>query len=268
MSDPASRTLQTSTRAPWRWALTGALGAALVTVLCCAPAAWLARAVAWVSGGQVLLLHARGTVWDGQAQLALTGGAGSRDRTELPSRLAWSLRPRLDGVSLRLHGDCCTRVPVVVHVLARWRGLRIHAEDSAIHFPASILHGLGTPWNTLDLRGQLQITTQALQWQHVDGRWSSRGSLRLDALSISSRLVPRLVLGSYRLDVQGGDVAQLQLRTLDGILQLHGQGQWSGRGGLHFRGEAAASAGREALLSNLLNIMGRRQGARAVISLG
>jgi len=254
-------------RAPWRWALGGALLAAMATAITCAPAAWLAYGLARASGGQVLLQQPRGTLWDGQAQLVFTGGADSRDRTQLPTPLVWSLRPGLDGARLRLHSDCCTATALRLHARLRWRSVQLALEDGNIQFPAAMLHGLGTPWNTLDLRGQFALAAQSLHVQHVGGRWSSRGSLRLDALDVSSRLVPRLVLGSYRLDVRGGDVAQLQLRTLDGILQLHGQGSWSAQG-LHFRGEAAARAGHEALLDNLLGIMGRRQGARALLSFG
>jgi general secretion pathway protein N len=35
-----------------------------------------------------------------------------------------------------------------------------------------------------------------------------------------------------------------------------------------FSGQASAAAGAEAALNNLLNIIGRRQGARSVISIG
>ncbi len=41
-----------------------------------------------------------------------------------------------------------------------------------------------------------------------------------------------------------------------------------GPGGVRFRGEARAGAADEAALTNLLNIIGRREGARSVISIG
>jgi general secretion pathway protein N len=37
---------------------------------------------------------------------------------------------------------------------------------------------------------------------------------------------------------------------------------------LRFAGEARASAGHEEALSNLLNIIGRREGSRSLLSLG
>ena len=88
---------------------------------------------------------------------------------------------------------------------------------------------------------------------------------RLEALAVSSRLSPLKPLGSYRLDIQGGDSPRLQLSTLSGDLQLSGLGQWVDSR-LHFNGEASASPEREAALSNLLNILGRRQGARSIIT--
>ncbi|MCY1531269.1 hypothetical protein D9M68_664890 [compost metagenome] len=42
---------------------------------------------------------------------------------------------------------------------------------------------------------------------------------------------------------------------------------WSGTA-LRFNGEASAAPGREDALSNLLNIIGRRDGARSIITLG
>ena len=80
--------------APWGWAAWGgALGLAGALLLF-APAHWLGGAVAQASRGQLLLNDARGTVWNGSAQLVLTGGQGSVDTAALPGRLEWRLRPR------------------------------------------------------------------------------------------------------------------------------------------------------------------------------
>jgi len=67
--------------------------------------------------------------------------------------------------------------------------------------------------------------------------------------------------------VQGGDSVSLSLQTLQGDLQLSGSGLWVGQR-LRFTGEASAAPEREGALSNLLNIIGRRNGARSLISLG
>ena len=57
------------------------------------------------------------------------------------------------------------------------------------------------------------------------------------------------------------------LTTTSGALQLSGNGQFAA-GRLRFRGQASAAPGSEAALNNLLNIIGRRQGAQSVISIG
>ena len=74
-------------------------------------------------------------------------------------------------------------------------------------------------------------------------------------------------MGSYRLALTGGDAVGLDLSTLEGSLRLSGSGQWVGSR-LRFSGEASAAPGMEAQLANLLNLLGRRQGDRAIISLG
>lgn len=136
-------------------------------------------------------------------------------------------------------------------------------------WPASWLAGLGTPWNTLQPGGALQLASPGLTLESAQGRWrlSGRAELSLDAFS--SRLSTLEVLGSYRLSVAGAgaEAATLTLRTSHGPLLLSGSGEL-GAGGLRFRGSASAEPGQEAVLNNLLNIIGRRQGAQALIAIG
>ena len=68
-------------------------------------------------------------------------------------------------------------------------------------------------------------------------------------------------------DFADGDTARLDVQTLSGALLLQGNGQWVG-GRLRFAGDAQAAPGNEEALANLLNIVGRRQGARSVITIG
>jgi general secretion pathway protein N len=84
---------------------------------------------------------------------------------------------------------------------------------------------------------------------------------------MASRLSTLKPMGSYRLLVTGGAVNTLQLATLSGSLQLTGNGQWVG-GRLQFDGVASAAQDRQEALSNLLNIIGRRDGARSIIKVG
>ena len=65
----------------------------------------------------------------------------------------------------------------------------------------------------------------------------------------------------------GTPTPELTLATEQGPLQLQGQGQWRGQR-LRFVGEAWADEGFEPALANLLNIIGRRNGSRSLLSLG
>lgn len=253
--------------APWSWALAGgAVGLVLALVLF-APARWLAAAVERATGGHVLLAEARGTVWNGSARLVFTGGTGSTDAAALPGRVAWQLRPRWDGAAASVRAECCTPRPLDLR--ARWRfgGARLEAGDGQSEWPATVLAGLGTPWNTLQLEGEVRLATQGLSVEWVEGRPRVNGRAELVALRVASRLSTLKPMGSYRITLQGGTQATLRLDTLEGSLQLSGTGQWVGQR-LRFRGEASAVPGREAALANLLNIIGRRTGERSIITIG
>jgi len=254
------------------WAVAGVCLGALPALVLWAPARWLATGVQQASGGQLQLQQARGTVWNGSARLVLTGGADSQDQAALPGRLQWQLRPAWNGLSARLTADCCipATAPLQVQVALGLGAVRAQVADGQSQWPAAALAGLGTPWNTVQPQGRLQLRTQAFALQWAAGRLQMQGQVQLDALGLSSRLSTLRPMGSYRLLLQGGSggqAPQLTLSTLDGALLLSGNGQWVGQR-LRFTGEASAAPERAAALANLLNIIGRRSGARSIITLG
>jgi general secretion pathway protein N len=270
-------------RAGRRWAAWGAVLGLLLGVVARAPAQWLADGLRSASGERVLLAEARGSLWDGSAVLVLTGGTGSRDAAALPGRLHWQLRPDWRGLLLTAHQACCLLQALQLRLQPAWSGYvltlgddsagaaKAPAEHAIGHWPAAWLAGLGTPWNTLQLGGELLLSSPGLRLRSTAGRLQFDGSLTLLLQNMSSRLSTLPTLGSYRLRLQGGggraDATTLQLSTLEGALQLSGSGQWTGAG-LRFRGQAEAAEGQESALSNLLNIIGRRLGARSLISIG
>ncbi|MBI5254974.1 MAG: type II secretion system protein N [Burkholderiales bacterium] len=239
-----------------------------------APASWLASMVHKASGERLLLADARGRVWGGSAVLVLAGGPGSHDAQALPGRLHWRIRPIWRGLRITAEQACCLNGKLRVELLPSWSGftLVLPARDTAIgQWPARWVAGLGTPWNTLQLGGMVELTSSGARLEQVAGRTRVEGALGLRLIGMSSRLSPLDTLGSYRLalrsDAGTGDTATLTLDTIDGALRLSGTGQWAGAR-LRFRGQAQAAEGQEAALANLLNIIGRRQGALSVISIG
>ncbi len=257
-----------SSYVPWNWAAAGVAAGLLLACVVFAPARWLAALVHGSSGEQVRLVAPRGTVWQGWSQLMLSGGEGSRDVAVLPGQITWRITPSWGGLSVHFKADCCT--PQALQVVAApvgWGGVRVSLADGQTQWPAALLTGLGTPWNTLRPEGQLTAVTQGLYVEWVAGRQTLAGRLQLDAYQISSSLSTLQPIGSYRLVLQGGATPTLKLDTLEGSLQLTGEGQWVNQG-LQFNGVATASPERAEALSNLLNIIGRRNGARAIIKLG
>ena len=258
----------TTALTPWGWAAAGLLVGLLVACVVFAPARWLAGALYQVSGQHLQLTQTRGSVWHGSGQLVLSGGMGSRDAVALPGTLTWQINPTWRGVQALVNADCCTPSTLQLQAaLAGWGGLRLTLTDAPSHWPAALLSGLGTPWNTIAPQGELALSTQGFEAQWVEGRLSLAGHLQVDALRMASRLSTLSPIGSYRITLLGGATPTLQIQTLEGSLQLSGQGQWVGQR-LHLRGEASAAPDRVEALSNLLNIIGRRSGARSIITVG
>lgn len=264
-----------TTSSKWRWSVAGSIAGALLCLIMFAPASWLANAIEQSTGGRLLLADARGSIWSGSALPVLTGGRGSRDSSALPGRVEWS--SGLSGTSLALHlrQACCLNGVVTLNLQPGIGSAKITlASDSSgwiARWPAAWLGGLGTPWNTLQLDGLVRLSTQQLSLEWVLGRWHQTGQLAFDFVSLSSRVSTVEPLGTYRFSVTGGaarsGVSSLRLSTQEGALMLTGEGTLDG-GRAHFRGSAKAAPGRESALDNLLNIIGRRQGAQSVISIG
>ncbi|HEY2189406.1 MAG TPA: type II secretion system protein N [Caldimonas sp.] len=255
-----------------RWAVAGAIVGVLVGIVMFAPASWLAGAIASATNQRLVLADARGTIWSGSAVAVLAGGPDSRDATYLPGRLEWTLAPRWYGVDLAARHDCCLNGTTTVQIrpgLGRIRATLVPRTDWVGQWPSAWLGGLGTPWNTLQLGGSFRLLSPGVTIESVEGRWRLDGRVELVLEQVSSRLTTLETLGTYRVALTGSSNGPtlLTVATQEGALQLTGNGTW-GPGGVKFRGEARAETADEPALSNLLNIIGRRDGARSIISIG
>lgn len=145
-------------------------------------------------------------------------------------------------------------------------------------WPMGWIEGRGFPWNTIRPGGLLTLTTHDLSFSLKNGHWSTRGSAQLEIRQASSRLTTLPTLGSYRVLIQadpstqtapdsGATRALVWISTLEGALQIDGRGL-IGAHGARLRAQAQAAPGSEAALNNLLNLIGRRNGALSVISIG
>lgn len=261
--------------APRAWSIAGAVIGLLGALVVFAPASWLASSVASATGGHLLIADTRGSLWNGSGVLVLTGGTGARDAASLPGRLHWKMSLKGAGLQLAARQDCCINGELLVGIKPGLGRMEVSVENRAdwlVRLPAGVLAGLGTPWNTLQLGGSLRLSARELRLESVQGRWRQFGSAQLELVNLSSRISTVAPLGSYRLELMADPGAPgsstLRLSTLEGALQLTGVGVLSPGGKSRFTGEATAAPGREEALNNLLNIIGRRQGARSVLTIG
>ncbi len=167
----------------------------------------------------------------------------------------------------QIKSECCTPEPLHLAASIGWQGLHIDIANQESQWPAHWLVGLGAPWNTVQPEGAMQLRTENLKWLSNAGAPKIQGLAELTLSQIATPLSTLRPLGTYRLRMQGGDTMAVTLATLEGGLQLSGNGQWA-NGRLRFKGEARAQPAFEAALSNLLNILGQRQGAISIMELG
>jgi general secretion pathway protein N len=291
-----------------RLAIVGAAVGLVLGVVASLPASLLVNAVANATGDTFLLAEAEGTIWSGSAITVLTGGAGSHDASVLPTRLEWTLRPRWNGVSLHLTQDCCLAHGAdlgVRRTLDAWQvdvispderdkpaappekvtpgagsadATALAAATPLGQWPMGWLEGRGFPWNSLQPRGVLTLSTHNLSFALKGGHWSTLGSAQVEIRQAASRLSTLDTLGTYRVLIQpdpstqvrpgeGASRALVWISTLDGALLIDGRGL-IGATGVRIRAEAHAAVGSEAALESLLNLIGRRNGASSAISIG
>jgi general secretion pathway protein N len=252
-------------------ALAACLGAASALVVC-APARSWNLVLEPLTQGRVRLVNTAGTLWHGRGDLLLSGSDAT---AALPGGVAWQFGradDRWNVWTLTLTLPCCSQAPW------RWQLQRFDGRwmvrSTAHHsrWDLAWLTALGSPWNTLGLQGTLALSIEPLTWTPAMAGTTPRGltgAWEAELLDLSSAVATVRPLGSYRLRGQLNDAQgpSLVLQTLEGDLQLTGSGGWQG-GRFIFRGVAEASPQRLPALSNLLNLLGRRDGARAHLQLG
>jgi general secretion pathway protein N len=245
-------------RAALPWILGGALSSSAV-VLAMAPAAWITPQFARQTGGHVNLVNPAGSVWHGSATLMLAAGSDMSAATLLPGRIEWrtGFWPLFTG-RLRMVMRHSEAMPDPITVDATLRSATVTPGTLAV--PASLLSGLGAPFNTLDLQGDVQLSWS--EWRSFNRQ--AFGQLTLTLNDVSSRISLVKPLGSYRVTLQAqGASSVLDLTTLKGPLMLSGSGTVSGAS-TSFRGTASATPEARENLAGLLNLLGRPSGLGTV----
>jgi general secretion pathway protein N len=236
-----------------RWQLTGLiLGAYALGLLATAPARLIDYGLQQATENRLRLTDTRGTLWSGTGQLEMRDRS---QRTAVAKSIAWRLLPLyfLRG-QLRcevLLDQAAKAFPVTVSPS------RIELADADINLPAAAL-GLGEPkLAPLGLTGDvlLHVTRLAVGRKSLDAsallQWRGAGSAY-------TRVSP---LGDYELRLVGeGSTVRASLRTLQGPLQLDGQGSWTSGARPAFLGNARIAPEQRQQLAPLMRMIAMERG--------
>jgi general secretion pathway protein N len=254
----------------WTGLAAVALAAILLTILMMAPAQWLATATRAASGGRLDLAEASGTLWNGQATLVVASGSDlGASRASLPEPLSWHLSPwqlLIGTVDLTLSHPSALTPPLSIRVSP---GGEVRVSATTLRVPASLLTGLGAPFNTIRPGGTIAIAWDGLQL--AGGKM--QGVISAEWQFASSNLSPVSPFGHYLMQTNGVfPGTELTLQTVSGPLELTGSGTIPEGGRLHFEGRAQALPGTDpgvkAQLAGLLSLLGRRDGEAAILRFG
>lgn len=241
---------------PWLAVAILASAAVMLTLL---PAAWITPQFAKQTHGHINLVDPAGSLWQGSATLMLAAGSDMSAATLLPGRIEWrtAFWPLFTGrVRMIMRHSEAMPDPITVDVTPRSAIL----TPGAMAVPASLLGGLGAPFNTLDLQGDVRLAWS--DWRSFNQE--AFGQLTVTLNDVSSRVSLVKPLGSYRLLFQAQGVSStLDLTTLKGPLMLTGNGSVS-PASTSFHGTASAAPEARDNLAGLLNLLGRPSGLDTV----
>ena len=241
-----------------RWLRYLALGLVAYTVFLVVllPAGWLSWGVARLSDNRALLDDGQGTIWHGSGHLFVRDAKGTAQDL---GRAEWridTLQLLLLRGQLQLHTNGPQSDVFATLRVTPW-GLSLN--DTRISTSADLASAFYAPASLFAPQGLLRLRTNQLAF----GRAGLKGNAEVYWDKAGSRLSSVQPLGNYRLDLSGnGKDATLQLATVDGPLDLSGQGRWQvvGDGQLQVTGIAQAKQ-QLTELQPLLRLMGRDLGA-------
>lgn len=241
---------------PWLAVAVFASAAVMLTLL---PAAWITPQFAKQTRGHVNLVDPAGSLWHGSATLMLAAGSDMSAATLLPGRIEWrtAFWPLFTGrVRMTMRHSEAMPDPITVDITPRTATV----TPGAMAVPASLLSGLGAPFNTLDLQGDVRLAWS--DWRSFNQE--AFGQLTVTLNDVSSRVSLVKPLGSYRLVFQAqGASSTLDLTTLKGPLMLTGNGSVSSAS-TSFHGTASSAPEARDNLAGLLNLLGRPSGPDSV----
>lgn len=202
----------------WKLIVAGALAYA-VALIAMLPATLADAALQRASGGHLRVTEAHGTLWSGAGQIEMRGAHG---QAGFAKPLAWQVHPAALLRAQLAYELTLEEAGRPFEVSVSWS--RIAIENATLRLPAAAL-GLGIPTLApLRLSGDLQLRVPRFSIEHGN----THGSAALRWHTAASALSPVSPLGDYELRLEGeGPAVRATLQTLQGPLQLDGQGAWT-----------------------------------------
>ncbi len=236
-----------------RWQLTAlVLGVYALGLGVMAPASLIDSGLEQATESRLRLTDMHGTLWSGTGQLEMRD---RMQRTAVARSIAWRVLPEYF-----LRGQL--RVDVVLDQATKPFPVTISASqielaNADVNLPAAAL-ALGEPkLAPLGLTGDvlLHVARLALKRNAIEGsatvQWRGAGSA-------FTRVSP---LGDYELRFDGeGTTVRAVLRTLQGPLQLDGQGSWASGGSPAFLGSARIAPEQRQQLAPLMRLIAVERG--------
>ena len=228
------------------------LGIYVLGLIATVPATFVDAGLQRASDGRLRLAAAQGTLWSGVGQFEIFDASR---RVIVAKNLRWRLLPwSLLGGHLicEIELDHAAKpIPVTISLT------RIELADADINLPAAVL-GLGAPQLApLELGGDLLLHIGSISIE----RRQLKGNATLQWHAASSTLSPVSPLGDYELHLEdAGAEMRVSLRTLQGPLQLDGNGTWVHGGKPAFLGTARIPAQHREQLTPLLRLIAFERG--------
>lgn len=214
------------------------------------PAEVVARLVAERSNHTVFLVDPTGTVWDGgAANIIITSPMNqvSIPKIRWHARLGRLVRGQL-AAELRAANDS--------RALVATTPTSVTLEDASITLPANLVAVLSPALSIWRPAGELKLDTAQFTVSD-DGAVGQATLFWKNAATSLSRVRP---LGTYSASIAGKkDAAQFVVSTLNGPLQISGQGTWRNKADWQFNGQARATQGEQAALDDLLKVFSSRK---------
>jgi general secretion pathway protein N len=231
-----------------RWHLVGlGIGVYALGLIATAPATLIDTNLQQASEGRIRLAEAHGTIWSGRGYIEIRD---VKHQTGIARHIVWRILP-----AYLLRGKL--RYDVTLgHATKRFSAIislsRIEVTDAEINLSAAVL-GLAEPkLAPLELAGDVVLQVTRLSFEH--GAIEGSGTLRWRGAG--SALASVSPLGDYEMRFKGdGSLVRASLRTLQGPLQIDGEGSWTVGRNPTFLGTARIAPQHRQQLAPLLRLI-------------